>query len=168
MIGEAYASAQIMRLGVLDGFPREGFIGALAARAALKELVQALQCADSEAIAKDVIDVYFWPTAGKDCPKPADIRRACNERDPQEVEPWRTGPPPETCHRCGGWGTVGTPPHKRWCSCEAGERLAEEIPGWLDLANAPPLKRAGLRRVHPSWLESGSRVRMASERVGRQ
>jgi hypothetical protein len=180
MIGEISAFEQVKRLDVLSDYPRDS-------KPAIRELVLALQCSDSEAIARDVIDSYLGLGAlTGTCPKPADIRRAANDREPQEEPEWMQGPRPVIRCECHGWGTVGPEGKRDYCRCPIGQSLRHDVTtwrvkpyeetrytpeSWLEIvANAKPLAKPGdgLMQVHPSWAMTGSRVRMAAPRGARR
>lgn len=94
MIGEAYATQQVLRFSGLDFYPKGP---------GLRELVLAMQSAKSEASARNATDSFLSEITV--CPKPAEIRRALfdlsTEKEWIPEENSRGG-----CGRCGGSGWV--------------------------------------------------------------
>lgn len=177
MIGEIEAKEQAMRLSGLDGFP--------STIPAMKELVIAIQTADTVGIAKAVIDDFLGMSGASRCPTPPDIRRVINSHNPIDEPPWMSGPRPEVCRHCEGIGLVGERCKQTYCDCSDGRSLRHDVTTWkvkpyeptrytpetyLAMINAAPLPKSGegFRQVHPSWLAHESRVRMASPRIERE
>lgn len=105
MISRVFCREQIARLTQLRGYPkRTENSDPTEVKAALSELLDALQIAETEDIAKSVIDgfVHEW----RECPVPADIRRACHAANGARGREYAIKP--TNCSRCGdtGWQIV--------------------------------------------------------------
>lgn len=72
MIDKDFAKKQLNRLSGLDGFPRE--------KEATHELLLAIQSAETQEMAAQVIDGYVRSIETAPCPKPSDIRRSIWDR----------------------------------------------------------------------------------------
>lgn len=84
--------AQVARMAQLKGFPWE--------KEAKRELVLALQCADSLDQAKAYVDgIIESATADAECPLPGDIRRSINSRKLPVL-------PDPACEKCAGGGWI--------------------------------------------------------------
>lgn len=133
MIEKEFAKSQVLRLAGLKGFPHDY-------AEAIKELVIALQCTESEQRARDVIDRYVCGIEVMDCPRPPDIRR--------EIFNSRTlvAPPPDSfdasalCEICESWGYILKDGKYERCSCANGQQLEQTL---LDMMNAPKSKSPG-------------------------
>jgi hypothetical protein len=119
---------------------------------AIAEIAIALQCADSIADARHVIDEFVHWGNGY-CPAPSAIRKALFAMKPPAPETFkvlgdevgRNSPKAvqaKNGYSCGfvceGWGTVGERPNVTWCTCEHARWLQREIPNWLEIANSMP------------------------------
>lgn len=140
MISDESALEEITRMSQLAGYPRE--------KAALMELVKALQSAESIDHAKSTITEFLDDWNRTKCPLPAEIKKALYSSRPEGPAPPRA-PLSRNGYSCGyvcdGWGTVGERPNVKWCTCDHAEWLKREIPNWLTLANQMPAGFSSLR-----------------------
>jgi hypothetical protein len=149
MIAKDLAKKQIARLGGMFGFP-------IGMREAIEELVLAVQCAETEAIAARAIS-GFIDTADSDtrCPMPRQIREAINAIQEPVWEPEKA--PEVICLDCGDSGIVGGlvgGPPATWCFCSASRRAKLANPNALVEINQSREKLAAAfgRKVTPKEL----------------
>ena len=121
MIDYEVAKPHVKRMEGLRDFP-DG------KPAAIRELIVALQCAESEEHARLTVDEFVqW---GKNfCPSPAELRRALWQLRAPEEQPRPTVDALGRCP-CHGWGMVGQPPNTRFCDCLAGGSLKRDVVTW--------------------------------------
>jgi hypothetical protein len=158
MIEKPPAQKEIARIAGLKGFPH-------GQSAAIAELVIALQCADSEAIAKQTVDDLL--AEAMECPAPATIRRAVNVKneaaDPEYSNPaWPAVGP--LCQFCASWGWIKRDGKIERCMCENGRALAQNI---LDLANSY-LQRQQRRDAERARLKSAAELDLLAATTGRK
>ncbi len=135
MISIAFAADQLERLMGMTGFPR----GKESERY-IKEMRGAIQMANSEAIAEQIILDLLREF--RRCPAVADILEAVfaeNDRAPKQVVSVAVQ---HRCLRCKDFGYLGghLPPHKaagawQWCICGAAQESRDAEPGLVDEAN---------------------------------
>jgi hypothetical protein len=141
MISKEFCREQIARLFQLKGYPRASQDGAnkLEVVAALKELVNALQCADSEEQAAASIDFFIQESQSRECPLPADIRRSFwSAPKIEEWKGWTKADIGELCQRCHSWGYIRDGDKFVRCECQNGTELSGAL---LESMNNPPAKR---------------------------
>lgn len=146
MISEQFAIDQVRRLQCLRFFPGDPL--------AIKELVVALrEGASEESTASSVLDDFL--ASSRECPVPADIRRAIFARQEKAWEQEQPEQPVPSkskyCSTCKGNGMVKQEGKWDRCACAAGQDYPQTL---IDLQNAYEVKKAPLGK---SKSESESR-----------
>lgn len=143
MIDEPFAKNQVRRLQSLKFFPQDPV--------AIRELVNALRCAATEAIATEAVDEFVRTLT--DCPVPADVRRSVFAKEPEEPEyalPYEAPAPGTLCPICRSNGTIQDGATRKRCTCPAGEEFPQNL---LDMMNAPT-KAKGSQPARPPGPQS--------------
>ena len=150
MIEETYAESQVMRLEQLIGFPR--------AAAALNDLICAVQAADTEAIAKQIIDrVMDFANSDTRCPLAPYLRGEIHEANERAaIREAEINPPSWTPH-CPACRDTGITESSHvddlssiaaYCACVAGSararRYDDDPPDRVNASRAK-LRSIGIR-----------------------
>jgi len=130
MISKEMAAGYCLKFGQMRNFPRD-------MPAAFGELVLAMECSDTEEIARRAT-ATFLDNADPEtpCPMPRNIREAIYAIQEPVYEAPR--PPEPVCPDCEDSGIVGGflgGPRGIWCDCLSGQKLKAKHPGELDAVN---------------------------------